>query len=70
MTYSVESKLGDLLDNEDAKAILEKAVPGLSEHPQLAMGRGFPLTTVIQYAGVDLPDGLLEQVDSELRSLG
>ena len=69
MSYSIESKLGDLLDNDDAKAILEKAVPGLSEHPQLAMGRGFPLTTVIQFAGVTLPDGVLEKVDAELKAL-
>lgn len=69
MSYSIESKLGDLLDNEETKAILENAVPGISEHPQLAMGRGFPLTTVIKFTGQQLPEGLLEKVDAELKAV-
>lgn len=35
MSFSIETKLGDLLDNEAAKAVLEKHLPGISNHPQI-----------------------------------
>ena len=46
MSFSIENKLGDLLDNDTTKAILEKHMPGISTHPQIGMGRGFPLSVV------------------------
>ena len=50
MSYSIDSKLGDLLDNDATKAMLEKHLPGISTHPQIAMGRGLALTEAGQAA--------------------
>ena len=70
MSYSIESKLGDLLDNETTKAILEKHLPGTSTHPQIAMGKGFALSMVAKFSGGLITDDLLALVDTDLKALG
>ncbi len=69
-SMSINSNLGDLLDNQASKAILEKHLPGISTHPQIAMGRGFPLKTVAGFSGGLINDEALEKVDADLKSLG
>jgi len=49
MAFSTQSKLGDLLDNPETAAILEKHMPGISTHPQIGMGKGFPLAVVANF---------------------
>lgn len=70
MSFSIESKLGDLLDNDATKAILEKHMPGISTHPQIGMGRGFPLSVVANFSGGLITKELLEKVNAELATLG
>jgi hypothetical protein len=70
MSYSIESKLGDLLDNEQTKAILEKHMPGISTHPQIGMGRGFPLSVVANFSGGMITKEMLDKVNEELAALG
>jgi hypothetical protein len=70
MSFSIESKLGDLLDNEATKAILEKHLPGISTHPQIAMGKGFALSMVAKFSGGLITDELLGLVDTDLKALG
>lgn len=70
MSYSIESKLGDLLDNEQTKAILEKHMPGISTHPQIGMGRGFPLSVVANFSGGMITKEMLEKVNADLAALG
>jgi hypothetical protein len=70
MSFSIESKLGDLLDNETTKAILEKHLPGIATHPQIAMGRGFALSMVAKFSGGLITDDLLAKVNAELATLG
>lgn len=70
MSFSTESKLGDLLDNEQTKAILEKHLPGISTHPQIGMGKGFPLTVVANFSGGLITPELLEKVNADLKALG
>ena len=70
MSYSIDTKLGDLLDNEQTKAILEKHMPGISTHPQIGMGRGFPLSTVAKFAGGMITQDMLDKVNAELAALG
>ncbi|TBO27924.1 hypothetical protein EYS42_15940 [Aquabacterium lacunae] len=69
MSFSIESKLGDLLDNDTTKAILEKHLPGISTHPQIAMGRGFALSMVAKFSGGLITEELLGKVDAELKAL-
>lgn len=70
MSYSTDSKLGDLLDNPATKDILEKNMPGISNHPQLAMGRGFSLKTVAQFAAGQITPEMMATVEAELKALG
>ncbi len=69
MSFSIESKLGDLLDNDTTKAILEKHLPGISTHPQIAMGRGFALSMVAKCSGGLITEELLAKVEAELKAL-
>ncbi len=70
MSYSTDSKLGDLLDNPATKEILEKHMPGVSNHPQLAMGRGFSLKVVAQFAAGQITPEMLTAVEADLVALG
>lgn len=70
MSFSIENKLGDLLDNETTKAILEKHMPGISTHPQIGMGRGFPLSVVANFSGGLITKELLDKVNADLTALG
>lgn len=70
MAFSTQSKLGDLLDNEQTAAILEKHMPGIATHPQIGMGKGFPLAVVANFSGGLITQEMLEAVDAELSALG
>jgi len=47
MAYTLNSTLGELLDNPQAKAVLEKQLPGVSTHPMVAMARGMSLNMIL-----------------------
>lgn len=70
MSLSINSTLGDLLDNEASKSILEKHLPGVSTHPQIGMGRGFPLKTVAGFSGGLISNEALEKIEADLKALG
>ncbi|MBN2977184.1 hypothetical protein PSH66_10855 [Pseudomonas sp. FP597] len=70
MGYSIESTLGELLDNAETKAILEKHLPGISNHPQITMGRGFALKAIAPFSGGLVNEAVLGQVDVDLKQLG
>ena len=70
MSLSLNSNLGDLLDTDASKAVLEKHLPGISTHPQIAMGRGFPLKMVAGFSGGLITNEALEKVEADLKTLG
>lgn len=70
MAFTTQSKLGDLLDNPSTQAVLEKHMPGISTHPQIAMGRGFPLAVVANFSGGLITPEILSKVDADLAALG
>ena len=37
MPFSINSTVKEIIDNEEAKAVMEKHVPGISNHPSLPM---------------------------------
>lgn len=69
MPYSIETKVGEFLDNSKTNQIIEKHIPGLNKHPQIAMARGFALVTAAKYSGGLISKKALEDIDSELRAL-
>ena len=59
MAFTLDTKLGDLLDHPQAKAILDKHIPGVSANPMIAMARGMSLKTILslpQAAGLQLSE--------------
>lgn len=69
MSYSIETAVGTLLDNEQTRAILDRHLPGLSTHPSIDMGRAMPLVTVAQFSGGLITSELLAKVAEDLAKL-
>ncbi len=47
MAFTLDTTLGQLLDDPQAKAVLDQQLPGVSTHPMVAMARGFTLNMVL-----------------------
>jgi hypothetical protein len=61
--------IGDILDNAEAKAIVEKHMPGFSAHPQIEMARGFSLKAVQSFQPDKITDELLAKIDADFATL-
>lgn len=66
MSLSIESSVGDLLDNPQTKDILEQHIPGISSHPQIEMARGLPLPTLASYSAGLITDEMVSAVAASL----
>jgi len=67
MTYSENSKLGDLLDNGVTRTILERHLKGILEHPQLGNARSMTLKMIAGFSKGLISEGQLTACSSELR---
>lgn len=47
MKFTLDTTLGELLDNPQAKAVLDKHIPGASSNPLVAMVRGMSLNMLL-----------------------
>lgn len=47
MAYTLDTTLGTLLDNPQAKAVMEQYVPGISTNPMLGMIKGLTINMII-----------------------
>jgi hypothetical protein len=47
MKVTLETTLGTLLDDPQAKAVLDKFVPGISTNPMIAMVKGLTLNNLL-----------------------
>ncbi|OGO30865.1 MAG: hypothetical protein A2Z16_09615 [Chloroflexi bacterium RBG_16_54_18] len=47
MAFTLETTLGELLDNPQAKALLDQQLPGLSTNPLAAMAKGMSLNMIL-----------------------
>jgi hypothetical protein len=47
MVYTLESKLGELLQNPKVVKLLDGYVPGASTNPMLALARGMTLNAIL-----------------------
>jgi len=69
MTLTPETTLGTLLDNPQAKAVLDQYLPGVSSHPMIAMVKGMTLANLIampQAAQFGLTKEKAEQILAEI----
>lgn len=47
MAYTLNTTLGELLDNPKAKAVLDQQLPGVSTHPMIGMARGMSINMIV-----------------------
>jgi len=47
MAYTLDTTLGQLLDDPQAKAVLDQNLPGVSSNPMVAMARGYTLNMIL-----------------------
>ena len=47
MAFTLDTTVGELLDNPQAKAVLDKQLPGVSSNPMIAMVRGMSLNMLL-----------------------
>ena len=69
MAFTLDTTLGELLDNPQAKAVLEKYLPGVSTNPLMAMAKGMTLNMILampQAAQVGLTKDKAEAVLAEI----
>ena len=45
--FTLDTTLGELLDDPQAKALLDKHVPGVSTNPMVTMAKGMSLNMVL-----------------------
>ena len=45
--FTLDTTLGELLDDPQAKALLDKHVPGVSTNPMVSMAKGMSLNMVL-----------------------
>ena len=68
--FSSDSIIKELLADPAAQAILEKYLPGFSNHPQLAMAKNMSLVTVAKFSSGMISDEVLEKINLALQSIG
>jgi hypothetical protein len=69
MAFTTDTKVGELLDNPQAKTILDQCMPGFSTNPQVGMARGFSLKTAAGFSGGLITPEMLASVDAALAKL-
>ncbi len=47
MAFTLDTQLGTLLDNPQAKSVIDKYLPGVSSNPMVGMMRGVTLNQVL-----------------------
>ncbi len=47
MQFTLDTKFGTLLDNTQAKAIVEKYLPGVSTNPMVTLAKGMTLKALL-----------------------
>ena len=63
--YSTQTTIGELLDNPETKAVLNMHIPQVVSHPDVEMGRPYPLNGITEYVPELTPE-LLAKIDADL----
>ncbi len=72
MAFTLDTPIGTLLDNPQAKAVIEKYIPGASTNPMVAMVKGMTINMVLampQAAQMGLTKQKAEQILAEVNKL-
>ena len=69
MAYTLDTKVGDLLNDTHALEVLEKHAPGISKNPMIGLARGMTLRSVIsmpQAKQAGLTEDMVNKVLAEI----
>ena len=47
MTYTMETKLGDLLKDPKVKPVIDQYLPGIADNPMVSMVKGMTLQAIV-----------------------
>lgn len=64
-----KATLGQLLDDPEARAIIDELVPELPSHPMLGMAKGMPVNTVLAFAGAQVDPDVLAELKERIAAL-
>lgn len=69
MAFNIYSTIGKVMSNEQAKAIVEKHLPGASTHPLLGEAWGMTLGEVASYPEAGITSTQLQALLAELATV-
>lgn len=67
--YSTECSLGELLENKDTKAVIDKYLVGIEEHPMLEMAKGMPIDNLAEIAPEQFNEKMMYTLNRELTKI-
>lgn len=60
MTVSMDTTLGEILDNPELLAIMEAQSPGISKNPMIKMAKGFTLGKIVKTPAAKMPEDKIQ----------
>lgn len=69
MPFSLNSTVREILANEQAKAVVERHLPGASTHPDLPQALHMTLRDVSYYPESGLTQAKLKAIEEDLKKL-
>lgn len=69
MAFNIYSTVGKLMSNEQAKAVVERHLPGASTHPMLSEAWGMTLGEVASYPESGLTSAKLQALLADLATV-
>ncbi len=72
MAYTLDTKVGEILDDTGAVKILEKHVPGISTNPMIGLAKGMTLKSLLampQAKQAGITEEMVKQVLAEINAL-
>ncbi|MBI1296095.1 hypothetical protein GC175_14170 [bacterium] len=70
MPFTLSSPIRNLIHDEEARAIVEKHLPGASKHPDLPMAMHMSLREISYYPESGITPTKLKAIEEELKQLG
>ena len=69
MAITIDSKIGEILADEKARAILDKHLPGTSTNPQTQMAKNMTLKMVAPLSGGKITPAILKLIEEDFNKL-
>lgn len=72
MAYTMDTTVGEILEDTGAVKVLEKHVPGISKNPMIGMAKGFSLKQILampQAKDAGLTEDMVKKVLAEINAL-